>query len=78
MQLTAPPRIGHLARAYSSSHQNLRALQKRHGLSVSDLAEPDRVFQALLTGRACPLRQLLSDPETRRTIRETLSEQINP
>lgn len=67
------PFIRDIARAYGVCRQHAHDLCKRHGLTVEDLRDPEKVFDKLLErGRGCPLRTRLANPVTRAIIREEI------
>jgi hypothetical protein len=67
------PSLQTIATAYGITRQAVHELARRHGLSREELANPDLVFQHMLTVRSSNLRIRLSDPRQRESIRKSLS-----
>jgi hypothetical protein len=65
--------LAKLAAAYGCSRQNIHIMKKRHSLSDEAIADPEIVFEILLAGgRKSLLREKLSSPIIRETIREEI------
>ena len=58
---------------YGVSGQAVRQLSLRHGIDRDTLADPESLFEKLLTsGNRSPLRRRLTDPATRNEIASQL------
>jgi hypothetical protein len=73
MEATRPPSITELAAAYEISRQMVWNVRKDLGLTLEQMADPDQVFSAMLARNAGSLRSRLTDPATRKAIKQTLS-----
>ena len=67
------PSLERLATAYGLSRQGITDLSKRHGIDRDTLADPESLFEKLLTsGNRSPLRRRLTDPATRAAIQKQI------
>jgi hypothetical protein len=73
MNVSTPP-VNAIADAYGITRQRVHQLRQRHGLTATDLLNPDVVFEKLLTGgRASKLRKRLLNPANRQAIAEEIN-----
>lgn len=74
--MNRPPSLRKLARAYGISAPSLIGLRDRLELSPAVLACPEELFDELIeNGTGGKLRNILSNPATRRTITATIKSQ---
>jgi len=69
---TTAPTILQLSKAYNISSKYWHHISNTAGITREDWNEPDFIFRKLLERNDSPLRQRLSDPQTRAVIRKTL------
>ena len=68
------PTLERLAKAYGVSRQGITDLSKRHGIDRETLADPEALFEKLLTsGNRSPLRRRLVEPAERLRIATEIS-----
>lgn len=68
------PSLERLASAYRLSRQGITDLSKRHGIDRDTLADPESLFEKLLTsGNRSPLRRRLVEPAERLRIATEIS-----
>jgi hypothetical protein len=69
---TTAPTILQLSKAYGISSKYWHHISRTAGITREDWDEPDFIFRKLLERNDSPLRQRLSDPQTRAVIRKIL------
>jgi hypothetical protein len=74
MNEISPP-ISLIAESYQVTRQRIHRMRKFYGLQPDDFADPDSIFQRMLTdGVSSPMRTRLSDPSHRAYIKSKLTQ----